>query len=251
MLTALGKNMAKSKPIIAVTAGKGSPVNNQPMVSLKDEYLTTITRNGGIPLLVATGMDVDTIPGMLARVDGVLLTGGSDLDPQLFGGGHNSRVHGIDQARDAFEIVLVKHLVESGKPFLGICRGIQVMNVALGGTLYLDIGDELPTALKHDYLTPTYKPDKLSHRVSVEEGSLLAGLVGTVSLIVNSRHHQAIKNLAESLKVTANAEDGIIEGVELPSHPFALGVQWHPESLQSDPRMNALFAGLVAASARA
>jgi len=243
--------MAKTKPIIAVTAGKGAPVNNQPMVALKDEYVTAITRNGGIPLLVATGMDVDTIPGMLARVDGVLLTGGSDLDPQLFGAGNNPKIYGIDPARDAFEIALVKHLVDIGKPFLGICRGIQVINVALGGTLYLDIADELPTALKHDYFTPTFAPEKLSHRVSVEDGSLLAGLVGAEPFKVNSRHHQAIKDLAEGLKVTAHAKDGIIEGVELPSHPFALGVQWHPESLQSDLRMNALFAGLVAASARA
>ena len=240
--------MSKSKPIIAVTAGKGAPVNNQAMVALKDEYVTAITRNGGIPLLVSTGMEIDTIPSLLARVDGVLLTGGSDLDPQLFGGGHNPKVYGIDQARDAFEIALVKHLVESGKPFLGICRGTQVMNVALGGTLYLDIADELPAALKHDYFTPIYAPDKLSHSVSIEKGSLLAGLVGIVSLKVNSRHHQAIKNLAERLKVIAFAEDGIIEGVELPSHPFALGVQWHPESLQSDKRMCALFAGLVAAT---
>jgi len=243
--------MAKTKPIIAVTAGKGAPVNNQPMVALKDEYVTAITRNGGIALLVATGMDVDTILGMLARVDGVLLTGGSDLDPQLFGGGHNPKVYGIDLARDTFEIALVKHLVDIDKPFLGICRGIQVINVALGGTLYLDIADELPTARKHDYFTPTFAPDKLSHRVSVEDGSLLAGLVGAEPFKVNSRHHQAIKDLAEGLKVTAYAEDGIIEGVELPSHPFALSVQWHPESLQSDPRMNALFGGLVAASTQA
>lgn len=243
--------MSKSKPIIAVTAGKGLPVNNQTMVSLKDEYVTAITRNGGIPLLVPTGMDVDTIPDLLVRVDGVLLTGGSDLDPQLFGGGINHNVYGIDPARDAFEIAVVKHMVESGKPFLGICRGIQVMNVALGGTLYLDIADELPIALKHDYFTPTYRPDKLSHPVSVEDGSLLAGLVGTVPFKVNSRHHQAIKILGHNLKVTAFAKDGIIEGVELPSHPFALGVQWHPESLQGDPRMCALFGGLVAAAARA
>jgi putative glutamine amidotransferase len=243
--------MSKPRPIIAVTAGKFSSTEKPLMFALKDEYVTAITRNGGIPLLIPTGMDIDTIPDLLARVDGVLLTGGSDLDPQLFGEGHNPKVYGIDPARDAFEIALVKHLVESGKPFLGICRGTQVMNVALGGTLYLDIADELPTAFKHDYFTPKYAPDKLSHPVSVEDGSLLAGLVGTGPFKVNSRHHQSIKDLAGSLKVTAYAEDGIIEGIELPSHPFALGVQWHPESLQSDPRMHALFAGLMASSARA
>ena len=243
--------MSNTKPIILVTAGKSTETKKPVMYSLKDEYVTAITRNGGIALLVATGMDVDTIPGMLARVDGVLLTGGSDLDPQLFGAGNNPKVYGIDPARDAFEIALVKHLVDIDKPFLGICRGIQVINVALGGTLYLDIADELPTARKHDYFTPTYAPGKLSHRVSVEDGSLLAGLVGAEPFKVNSRHHQAIKDLAEGLKVTAYAEDGIIEAVELPSHPFALGVQWHPESLQSDLRMNALFGGLVAASKQA
>jgi len=244
-------NLSTSQPIIAVTAGKGNPASKPVMVSIKDEYVTAITRNGGIPLLVSTGMDVETIPGMLSRVDGVLLTGGSDLDPHLFGGGSNPKVYGIDPARDAFEIALVNYLVKSGIPFLGICRGIQVMNVALGGDLYLDIADELPAALKHDYFTPTFAPDKLSHSVSVEKGSKLAGLVGDHTFKVNSRHHQALKDLAEGLKVTAYAEDGIIEAVELPSHPFALGVQWHPESLQSDLRMNALFDGLVATSARA
>jgi len=243
--------MSTTKPIILVTTGKSNETKKPVMYSLKDEYVTAITRNGGVPLLVPTGMNVNVIPKLVARVDGVLLTGGSDLDPQLFGGGSNPKVYGIDPARDAFEIALVKHLVESGKPFLGICRGIQVMNVALGADLYLDIADELPTALKHDYFTPTYAPDKLSHSVSVEKGSKLADLVGDNSFKVNSRHHQSIKSLADGLKVTAYAEDGIIEGVELPSHPFALGVQWHPESLQSDTRMCALFAGLVAASTRA
>ena len=134
--------------------------------------------------------------------------------------------------------------LEKGKPFFGICRGAQVVNVALGGNLYTHIEDQHPDALKHDYY-PDYPRNRLSHPVRVEEGSRLAGIVDEPVLQVNSLHHQGIKGLAPTLKPVAYAPDGIIEAVELSDHPFGLAVQWHPEWLTDQQPMRNLFKAFV------
>lgn len=237
-----------SSPIIALTANRSTNASGSSAYEVKEAYIRSVIGAGGLPVLLPTCRDLAGQADLLAGVDGVVLTGGGDVDPQFFTGGQHGRVSGVDQGRDLFEIALVRHLVQSGMPFLGICRGIQVVNVALGGDLVLDIADELPSAHKHDYFTPKYAADRLSHSVVVEKGSSLAKISGFGRLEVNSRHHQAIKQLAPGLKVSAFSDDGIIEAVELPTHPFGIAVQWHPENLQADPRMKALFAALVNAS---
>ncbi|MCJ7695826.1 MAG: gamma-glutamyl-gamma-aminobutyrate hydrolase family protein, partial [Anaerolineaceae bacterium] len=168
-------------------------------------------------------------------------------DPRHFNGGENPNVYGINPIRDEFEIELVKILAETKKPFLGICRGVQVMNVAIGGDLILDIAGEVPAALKHNCFTPDYTPGHLAHTVSVKGGSCLAKILNADIFKTNSLHHQGIKHVGSQLRIVAQAEDGIIEGLELPAHPFAIGVQWHPEWMQSDQHMRDLFAGFVAA----
>jgi putative glutamine amidotransferase len=134
--------------------------------------------------------------------------------------------------------------VERNLPFLGICRGCQVINVALGGTLFTDIEAQKPDALKHDWF-PHHPRDHRPHALQVEPGSLLSGLLGADNPQVNSLHHQGIDLLAPALKASAHAPDSLVEALELPGHPFGLGVQWHPEWLPDDPTMRALFEGLI------
>jgi putative glutamine amidotransferase len=155
---------------------------------------------------------------------------------------------GIDTERDETEFFMARAAVQQKKPLLAICRGIQVFNVALGGTLWEDIPDLIPGALRHNTL-PEQPRNFLAHTVAVQPGSLLARQLNTTSTWVNSLHHQAVRDLAPELVATACSPDGLIEAVEVPQHPYALGVQWHPEQLiADDPKMLCLFEGLVRAA---
>ncbi len=167
------------------------------------------------------------------------------FDPARYGAAPHPLAAGIDPARDEAELALARWAVADGRPLFGICRGAQVLNVALGGTLYGDVSDH-PGALRHTYDRPAERP----HPVQVAEGSRLAELLGVPVLDVNSLHHQAVRAVAPGLRVAARAPDGLVEALELPAHPFALAVQWHPESLPDAPEMQRLFAGLVAAAGR-
>ena len=149
-------------------------------------------------------------------------------------------------ARDAIELPLLRAAVDGDKPLLGICRGFQVMNVALGGTLYTHILDQLPNALQHDWHDQPRAT--LAHPVRVEEGTRLAEILGAPMLQVNSLHHQGTKDLAPNLKATAFAPDGLIEGIELPNRKFALAVQWHPEWMMSHEEMRNLFKAFIEAA---
>jgi len=234
-----------SKPLIAVTSGILKNKQNVNAYDLKEVYITSLINAGADPIIIPTGLSVQSIPALTDRFDGFLLTGGGDIDPKHFNGGENPNVYGINAKRDEFEIELVKFLSMAEKPFFGICRGAQVMNVALGGDLFLDIADEVPTALKHNYFTPDYNPGHLAHTVTVEANSRLAQILKANTFKTNSLHHQGIKRVSSQLRIVARAEDGIIEGLELPEHIFAVGVQWHPEWMQSDQRMRDLFTGFV------
>lgn len=210
-------------------------------------YIQAVSRAGGLPVLIPLGLPDHVLRELFARLDGVLLSGGGDIHPDRFGGGSHPRVHEIDPDRDRTEIALAQWAGGEGKPFLGICRGAQVINVAFGGKLHLDIEAELPNALKHDYY-PDYPYDHLAHPIAVAEDSLLARIVGTPIVQVNSMHHQSVRDAAPKLLVTARAPDGVIEALELPGHPFGLGVQWHPEQLPDHPEMQRLFRAFVASS---
>jgi putative glutamine amidotransferase len=235
-------------PLIGITTGRLKDINeNVTRMAVGEAYIQSIHRVGGVCVLIPVGLSTAGLEQIYSHLDGVLITGGGDINPKLYNGKPHNAVYGIDSDRDELEIALVKLAVHQKLPFLGICRGIQVINVALGGTLFTDISAQLPGALKHDYF-PGYPRDYLSHSIQVSEDSVLAGILENTSPRVNSMHHQGLDQIAQSLVPTAFAPDGLVEGIELPDHPFGIGVQWHPECLPELGSMQALFKSLVKAS---
>lgn len=236
-------------PLIAVTTSRIRNAAGSRLVCVPDAYVQAIIRAGGIPVLVPARLSESQLHDLSSQVHGLLLTGGGDLNPALFNGKPHPRVYDIDADRDQLELKLVRLAVQDGLPFFGICRGVQVINVALGGTLYTDLADQLPGALKHDYF-PDSPRDYLAHPVRVEPGSQLAGILGDTQAQVNSLHHQGIEQVAPGLTATAWAPDRLVEAIEFPGHPFGLGVQWHPECLPDSLAMQALFRAFVQSAAR-
>jgi putative glutamine amidotransferase len=218
-------------------------------------YVRTLTDAGAVPLLVPPLRgDADTLRALYERLDGLFCTGGVDIDPAHYGEERHACCDRGDSDRDWTELTLIRWALADGKPFFGVCRGIQALNVALGGSLYQHVPEQLPHALKHDYFPSAdpagpYTREYLAHPVRVEAGSRLARMLGETDLPVNSMHHQGIKRLAPGLTATARAPDGLIEGVERPNGSFCVGVQWHPEELAaSQPPMRRLFTEFVAAA---
>lgn len=237
-------------PIIGLTINRLSLTNPlNPYQGLSETYIRAVSNAGGIPLLIPLGLSQEHFQALYAHVDGLLLTGGSDIDPARFKGRSHIRVTDIDTDRDALEIALVQRAIESGKPLLGICRGIQAINVALGGTLYTDLADQYPNALRHDWY-PDVPRDYPAHEVAIEPSSRLAGILGVTRPQVNSLHHQGLERVADGLTVVGKAPDGLVEAVELPAHPFFIGVQWHPEWLQEVQAMRDLFSAFIRAAGK-
>jgi putative glutamine amidotransferase len=213
------------------------------------QYINAIQEAGGIPMLIPSWMAETAVKLLIERLDGILLTGGGDIAIELFDGEPHARVDGVEPDRDTLELALVQAATQSGKPFLGVCRGFQVVNVALGGTLYTHIQDQLPGAIKHDYDSGSQR-QFLAHTVRLEKSSALARMLGETELSVNSLHHQGAKDLAPSLKPAAYAPDGLVEGLELPGHPFGMAVQWHPEWLMDQPVSRRLFGSFIQAAGK-
>lgn len=236
-----------AKPLIGITSNYSPPEVMFGRFAVSDAYIAAVKQAGGLPVILPGGLAQEDTTELFARLDGILLTGGADVDPQRFGGLPHERVYGIDEGRDALEIQLTQMALAAGKPFFGICRGIQVVNVALGGTLYTDIGDQKAGALRHDWY-PDIPLDHLAHHVSVRAGSRLAELLGGEDSEVNSLHHQAILQLAPALTAVAFSPDDLVEGVEIPGHPFAMAVQWHPELLQKYAPQRCLFESFINAA---
>lgn len=227
------------------TANQQPPID---IIGLMPSYIEAVVTAGGVPVLIPLGLSEANLMTIFERIDGLLLPGGGDVDPIIYQGQHHESLGGIDHDRDRVELLLARTAVSHQKPMLAICRGIQVLNVALGGNLYEDIGSFMPNALHHDNFGKTPR-NYLAHHVAIQPHSALARQLGKTDTAVNSLHHQGINRLAPELTVTATAPDGLIEAVEVPGHPYALGVQWHPENLiHDDPDMLALFSGLVAAA---
>lgn len=235
-----------SLPMIGLTTYKTKNEYGYPIAALAEKYIIAISNAGGAPVLIPSVLAGDDCQSLVQRLDGFLLTGGGDIAINQ-PGGNPLRLEGVDTARDAMEFSLIRNVIQSGKPFLGICRGIQVINVALGGTLWIDIHDDFPGALKHDYDSGSQR-DFLAHEVKLERTSLLAGYLDEYELKVNSLHHQGIKDLGVGLRPVAFSADGLVEAVELPDHPFGLGVQWHPEWLTDQPASRKLFRAFVEAA---
>ncbi|HXG97359.1 MAG TPA: gamma-glutamyl-gamma-aminobutyrate hydrolase family protein [Gemmatimonadales bacterium] len=229
----------KPAPAVAVTAPRRL-VEGRERVTLNTAYVRALAGAGLVPLAVPTMLAADRAGAALAAVRGLVLTGGEDVAPARYGAAPHPRLGDVDPVRDAAELALIAAARARGLPILAICRGIQILNVALGGTLYQDLDSERPGPVPHNDETGR-------HPVHVEAGSLLERALGARSASVNSRHHQAIRDLAPGLKAVAWADDGIIEGAE-PSdakEPWMVAVQWHPEDLTE----RALFDGFARAVA--
>jgi len=242
--------MTSRPPIIGCTTYRKSVPQARPIdvFGLMPSYTEAIIAAGGIPVLIPMGLSESDLEILASRLDGVVLPGGGDVDPVSYNGRSNGTVNGVDRERDRVELYMARAAVSSSKPILAICRGLQVLNVALGGTLWEDIGSQVPGAITHD-MPESLPRNHLSHTVSIVANSQLARHFKEQEGWVNSIHHQSIRDIAPELQVTASAPDGIIEGVEIEGHPFALGVQWHPESLiHDDLAMLKIFQGLVQAS---
>jgi len=234
-------------PLIGITTKRTDLQSIMPTHAVSEAYLRAVQRAGGVPVMIPASLSISQMNALVSRLDGLLLTGGGDLDPVLFNGTPHPSVYDVDAERDNVEIHLIQQAVQAGFPFLCICRGIQVFNVALGGTLYTDIGSQKPDALKHDWF-PGHPRDYLAHTINVKPNSRLSAILQSTNTEVNSLHHQGIHTPADGLHISATAPDGLVEAVEIPDHPFALGVQWHPEWLIKLEPMQSLFSALVRAA---
>jgi putative glutamine amidotransferase len=230
-------------PLIAITT---YPADTDDRVSLPAAYISSVRRAGGRALLVPPG-EPDPA-GLLDLVDGLLLTGGGDIDPARFGGAPHETVYQTDTQRDSLELDLIRMAIDRGTPTLAICRGMQVVNVALGGTLHVHLPDVVGETVRHRL--PPREP--VPHAVSVEDGCSLALIMGASEVEPMSWHHQGVDELGDGLRVVATAPDGVIEAVALDEHPWLAAVQWHPElTAAADPTQAALFDAFVEASASA
>ncbi len=238
-----------SVPLIGITTSRGSGDEGAPAYAATQAYARAVAWAGGAPLLIPLELPDAAREALLERLDGLLFSGGGDVHPERYGSQMHPLVNSIDEQRDRVEIALLQGSAGRGLPFLGICRGLQVINVALGGSLYEDLLDQLPGALRHD-CSPGHERDFLAHPVTVEAGTRLRSILGSAGVHVNSMHHQGIRLLAPGLVSSAHAPDGVIEAFELAGHPFGLAVQWHPEWLQSLTSMRTLFVELVTAARR-
>lgn len=245
--------MNARKPIIGLTtyrkvAAQATPI---PLYALMPSYVDAVSAAGGVPVLIPLGLDEAALEALLDGLDGLLLTGGGDVAGEFYGSHRDDLIHDVDTDRDRVELFLARAAFDQHKPLLAICRGHQLLNVALGGTLYEDVAGLMPNAAKHDYFNE-YPRNHRPHTVTIEPGSKLAEVLPLADVPVNSLHHQGIRDLASDLVPVAYAPDGLIEGVEAPSRPFVVGVQWHPENLVGDdPAMLALFRSFVSAAAEA
>lgn len=231
------------KPIIGITTNQSTNIYNQPIIVLQQSYVRAVLQAGGVPVLIPSLIAEDGWDAVYSRLDGILFSGGGDIALDHFSGNPHPRIDDVEPARDSVELKMLQAAASDGKPFLGICRGCQVMNVALGGTLYTHLPDQLPNALDHAY--PGNMRTVLVHEVKIEEGTRVAEIYGEPIIKVNSLHHQGLKDIAPSLRVAGHAPDGLVEAVELPEHPFGIGVQWHPEWLTDQEVTRNLFRKFV------
>jgi putative glutamine amidotransferase len=231
------------RPLIGITPDVSGP-NPSVRFELKAAYSDAVLKAGGLPLILTYLDDPGAAEAYLDRIAGLVVTGGAfDIPPEAYGETPREGLGELKPARTVFETALVRGALERQVPVLGICGGMQLLNVVLGGTLYQDLGRELAGASDHEQKHDRTQP---AHPIEVKAGTLLAGMVGKGQLMVNSTHHQAARDPGAEVVVSAVASDGVIEAIELPGKNFAVGVQWHPELLVGTvPIHLSLYRGLV------
>jgi putative glutamine amidotransferase len=238
------------RPVIGIPCGAYPDAWYTPTNGNAISYLRAIEAAGGVPALIHLTRDAEVLDAHYRRCDALLLAGGEDVHPASYGAAPHPRLGRPNPFQDEIEIALTRRATAEGKPILGICRGVQLLNVALGGTLYQDIPAELPGALDHEESTARHDMAHLAHPIDLEASSWLAGRLDADTLIVNTLHHQALRDVAPGLWVIGRAPDGLVEAVEGAGPHFVLGVQCHPEELweHADPRWARVFAGFVEAA---
>lgn len=241
-------------PVIGITAQQRDVTTSygaQPATTVTLTYTNAVISAGGIPVVLPI-LDPEAIPNVMRRIDGIVLTGGGDVEPAAYNGAGHDAVYGVDPARDRSELAVARYAAANKIPTLAICRGIQVLNVALGGSLIADIPSQVDGGFEH-FVSGDGAAMQAHQSITLEAGCRLAGLFGTTSLKVNSLHHQAVLTPADGLRPVAWSEDGVVEAVE-PTDPTwpLLAVQWHPENLVStEPAARTLFSELIAACSEA
>jgi putative glutamine amidotransferase len=239
-----------SRPIIGLATQTLEASGELPRCWIMGQrYVHALTTVGAVPWLIPLlNDDPEALRAIYDRLDGLFLTGGVDVDPSHYGEQKQNFCGRTDPTRDAVELQLIRWALADHKPLLGVCRGIQVLNVACGGTLYQDVAAQFQNAIKHDYFPQqgNYTRDYVVHDVRIEPGSRLARCCGLERSQVNSMHHQGVKTLGRGLVVNAYAPDGLIEGIEGTNGQYLVGVQWHPEELSdTEPSMRRLFESFV------
>ncbi len=245
-----------ARPVIGLTTQTlhsidGIPTGLPSSWVMNQRYFLAATMFGAVPWMIPLlDDDLETLREIYERLDGILIPGGVDMNPAEYGEAVRPECGNLDPARDRVELQLTKWAMEDGKPVFGLCRGLQVINVASGGTLWQDLASQNGAFHKHDYFpTAGFERDHLAHDVDVVAGTRLASLLESPRVQVNSMHHQGIKQLATGLVASAVATDGLIEAVEGAGDAFLVGVQWHPEVFEmADPHMRHLFGGFMQAS---
>lgn len=246
-----------SRPVIGIPTQSlqslgGLPADIPPSWAMSQRYIMALTAVGAVPWMMPLLPDDErTMRAIYDGLDGVFLPGGADIDPASYGEERHARCDKGDPARDRVELMLIRWAQTDRKPVLGICRGVQLINLAYGGTLYQDLADQREGSIKHDYFPfgGAYKREHLAHPVTLEEGTRLHEILGAGEIQVNSMHHQGIRTLGQGLIATAVAPDGLVEAAEAEDGRFMIGVQWHPEVFSDrDAQTARLFSAFISAA---
>ena len=235
--------MKSQKPLIGIGSDVQSPAGERERSFVYLNYIEALRRAGAIPVIIPP--QPENAAELMDELDGIVLAGGEDCDPAAYGEERHPTVETtMDARRQSNDLSLAKAARQRGVPTLGICLGMQVMNVAAGGTLVQDINSAIQTEIEH----ASIPEDRARHDVIVEKATRLGGILPGSELNVNSSHHQAINKVGEGLRVTAHAPDGVVEGLEDPKHPFYVGVQWHPEDMKGEASAETLFGAFIEAA---
>jgi putative glutamine amidotransferase len=230
-------------PTLPIPEADGTP----PRYGVNRAYVHALEKAGAVPVLIPLMDDIERVQELYRRLDGIVLPGGTDVAPEEYKEKRIGGLNKVDRQRDRVELDLARWAARDDLPTLGICRGQQVLNVALGGSLYQDLMYQKATQLEHSHRHGKGRSG-LVHHVRLDPDSRLAQLIDETYVEVNSLHHQAVKQVAPALRVTGKSDDGVIEALEAPDHRFLISVQWHPEEITDLDWVQRLFAGFVDAA---